>query len=466
LRGDIVDMNNKKKTHFIGIGGIGMSALADICLSTGGAVTGSDLRPNDLTGALEKKGARVFRGHSAANVPQDADMVVRSSCIREDNPEMEEARRIGAKIVSRGELLRDVMAAAPFSIGVTGTHGKTTTSSLIAHIAEHRGKDPMVIVGGEIDTLGGNSRAGRGGLLVAEVDESDGYFRSIAATCAVITNIEREHMENYGSMDDLIAAYREFAGRIPCGGSLVFNGEDPILAEMVREIPARLIDFGAEGAFTFTCGRMSCDRGIEFDLIVRGEDKGRISTRLIGRYNVMNILAAAAACLEAGLEAEDVIEGVNSFRGVKRRFERIGKAGGVEVVEDYAHHPTEIRAVIGAAKEYSAGRVIAVFQPHRYSRTRDLVRDFTECFYGADVLVLTDIYSADEDIIPDVGAEDILRGTDRGRFQSADLVKKEDIPRHVAGEVRENDLVLVLGAGDIREVSGSIVAEVREKYGS
>ena len=458
-------MNNKKKKHFIGIGGIGMSALADICLSMGDAVTGSDIRPNDLTRALEKKGAGVFRGHAAANVPQDAHTIVRSSCIRGDNPEMEEARRIGANIISRGELLREVMAASPFSIGVTGTHGKTTTSSLIAHIAECCGKDPTVIVGGEIDTLGGNSRAGRGGLLVAEVDESDGYFRCIAATCAVITNIEREHMENYGSMDDLIAAYREFAGRVPHGGSLVFNGEDSVLAELTRGILARLISFGLEGEFAFTGRRMSCDKGIDFDLIVRGEDSGRISTRLIGRHNVMNILAAAAACMEAGLDTEDIIAGVNSFRGVKRRFELIGKAGGVEVVEDYAHHPTEIRAVIGAAKKYSAGRVIAVFQPHRYSRTLDLVRDFKECFYGADVLFLTDIYSADEDIIPDIGAEDILRGIDRGRFESADLVKKEDIPRYVAGEVRENDLVLVLGAGDIREVSGSIVAEVREKYG-
>lgn len=451
-----------KKIHFIGIGGIGMSALADICLARGDLVTGSDLRPNNLTDALSAKGAIVRGGHASENVPQSVDLVVRSSCIRSDNPEMIKAKKLNAPVILRGEMLKDILQGFSSSIGVTGTHGKTTTSSLIAHIAEFSGEDPTVILGGEVECFKGNSKSGKSGLAVAEVDESDGFFKNIGVTCAVVTNIEREHMENYGSWRKLVGAYMDFIAKISPWGLLVYNAEDAVVRRLAKRASVQTISFGISGDFDITCRNASYAASIEFDLIVRGKSCGKVKSSLIGRYNVMNILGAAAACIEIGISPEQIKEAIASFKGAKRRFESVGKVGTVEVVEDYAHHPTELKSVIKAAGDYSKGRVVTIFQPHRYSRTKDLMREFTSSFYGSDILLLTDIYSADEDAAGSVKIRDLYEAIDKKRFERFDLIDKKDIPEAVAGLVKEGDIVLVLGAGDIREISSSIVKRIEE----
>jgi len=452
-----------KKVHFIGIGGIGMSGLASILLERGVTVSGSDLRPNNLTDDLARRGAKIYEGHDAANIDSDVDVIVETTCIKDDNPEILRSKDLGKEIISRSALLKMMVESSPVSIGVTGTHGKTTTSALISFIMDYCGKNPTVVVGGEIDRFKGNAREGKGGILIAEVDESDGYFRNISTTYAVVTNIEREHMEHFGTLENLVGAYEEFIGRVSPEGLLVYNGEDPVLCKIAGSVNAGKIDFGIDGDFTATCRDHKCARSIEFDFIVSGKKYGRVKSPLVGRHNLMNILAAITVCLEMGLDFERCVKAVNDFRGVKRRFDAVGKVGSIRVIEDYAHHPTELKAVIKAARDYNAGRVVAVFQPHRYSRTKDLAEEFANCFYDADVLVLTEIYSADED--PSAGGDvrDIFELVDKDRFQEIDFVKKDEVPGLVSGLVKENDLVLVLGAGDIRDIAHLLLDEIRKR---
>jgi len=451
------------KVHFIGIGGIGMSALADICLSRGHVVTGSDTRPNNLTDDLSVKGGMVFSRHVSDNVPVDADLVVRSTCIRLDNPEVIRAGKLGIPVILRGEMLKNILSEYENSVSVTGTHGKTTTSGLISHIMEQCGKDPTILIGGEMDQFKGNSKTGKSGIIVAEVDESDGYFRNISSDSAVITNIEREHMEHYGSMENLISSYRRFIGNIRPSGLIVINGEDTVVTDIVSDIHTRKISFGVDGPFDVTCGNFSSSRNIEFDLILHGEFSGRVRSPLIGRYNIMNILGAIAMCVENGCEVDGIVKAICTFYGVRRRFQRIATVKGVEIVEDYAHHPTEVRSVISAARDYSEGRVVTVFQPHRYSRTKDMMKEFSECFYSSDILILTGIYSADEDKIEGPLLERIYESIDKERFEKVEIRDKDKIPEYISSMVREDDIVLILGAGDIRDISPEIVNMLKIK---
>lgn len=417
-----------KHIHFIGIGGIGMSALAEVAISRGNIVTGSDLRPNDLTDKLRAKGAVVFCGHSADNIPPDVDLAVRSTCIPAANEELVKAEELGIKVIHRSEMLADVMKDASVSIAVTGTHGKTTTSALIAHIMDYCDRDPTVIIGGEISRFGGNAKNGSRDLVVAEVDESDGLFRGMSVKCVVLTNIEREHMEHHGTMENLLASYVEFAGRIPSDGLIVYNGEDVVARNVAENSTAIRVDFGAmeNGCFRYSYADLSCARSIRFDLLREGERLGKVECGIVGRYNAMNILGAMALCLERGIGFKEAAEAVSTFDGVRRRFDFVERIGNIDVVEDYAHHPTELRAVIKAAGEYSGeGRVVAIFQPHRYSRTHDLAEDFAHSFYDADVLILTDIYSADEKPFVGRGVRDILKAIDRSKFQLVDFVEKD-----------------------------------------
>jgi len=458
-----------KKIHFIGIAGIGMSALAHIYLSKGYTITGSDQKPNNLTDELRRLGGVIYEGHNASNVSPCTDVVVKSACIRDDNPEILQAAAFSIKIVSRGELLREVLTEEPTSIGITGTHGKTTTTALISHILEISGKDPTVVIGGEVELFRGNAKLGRGEMVVAEIDESDGYFRNIPTKYAVITNIEREHIEHYRSMENLIAAYREFAGQISEGGVFVFNGEDPVLKSFSITTPprARKISFGLAGNFDISAKNFRYDKFIEFEPVIRGVSFGRFISPLIGRYNLMNILAAIAVCLEQGLSIGEIAKAANSFGGVKRRFDIVGSIGGVKIVEDYAHHPTEISSVITAAREFnSSGRVISIFQPHRYSRTKDLAREFLNCFCSSDILILTDIYSADEAVSEAVKVEDMYEEIDKTQFEKVVFLDKRDIPRFVGEIAKYGDIILVLGAGDIREVSSLIVDRLSVRAGA
>jgi UDP-N-acetylmuramate--alanine ligase len=452
------------KIHFIGIGGIGMSALADVYLTAGSRVTGSDLRSNNLTEELCVKGAAIYEGHRAQNLPGDTDLAVRTTCIRDDNPEILRAGELGIPVIHRSELLQRVMEDTPVSIAVTGTHGKTTTSALMAYMAEFCGKDPTVLIGGEMDHFGSNAKTGKGKTVVAELDESDGYFRNISVHSAVVTNVEREHMEHFGSFDNLVAAYEEFISRISASGALVFNGEDELLTRLANSCPAEKISYGIDGDFDVTCRDFSCSKAIDLELIVKGKSYGRLASPLIGRYNLMNILGAAGLGIRLGYDMKGIAAAVRAFRGVKRRFETIGSVGDIKVIEDYAHHPTEVSAVIRAAKDFNAGRVIGIFQPHRHSRTNDLAKEFTDCFNDSDVLILTDVYSADEDPLEGVSIRDIYNRMDRGRFELLDFVKKEEIPGYVSRIVKEGDMVLVLGAGDIRDISKPLVSEIEKLW--
>lgn len=444
-----------------------MSGLAEILLSRGKRVSGSDLRSNTLTDRLRARGAVITCGHCPENISGDTQLIVRSSCIREDNPEMIEAAGKGIPVVRRGELLGQLMNSAEVPVAVTGTHGKTTTSAIIAHVTESAGASPTSVIGGTIDILGSNARNGGGSVFVAEVDESDGYFRNISSRIAVITNVEREHMENYGSMDNLLAAYSEFIDRICPEGVLIYNGEDPVLEHLSRGARVKTLSFGMDpdGRYDISCRLRTCARSIEMEVYEGLSREGVLKSPLIGRHNAMNILAAFAACSRAGFSFKDIVDGVSSFKGAGRRFEKIGAARGVEVIEDYAHHPTELSAVIKAAREYSGGRVLSVFQPHRYSRTRDLAELFVECFNGTDVLILTDVYSAHEDRAEGAGIKDIYSRIDRSRFEHVDLLSKEEVPEKISRLAREGDTVLVLGAGDIREVSPLILQSVARGAG-
>ncbi len=451
-----------KKIHFIGVGGIGMSALAHIMAARGTAVSGSDLTLNNLTEDLAEKGVAIFQGHAAGHLPEDADLVVVSSCIRDSNPELQKARKLNIQVVTRGELLNLLMYEAPVSIAVTGTHGKTTTSSLISYIMEKSGRNPTFVLGGEVQEIGGNAKCGGGDILVAEVDESDGFFREMGCTHGLITNVEREHMENYGSIENLHDAYREFVGRVSSDGMLFYNGEDPVLSDLVTGSSAPITSFGIEGDFDVTCEDQNWEGTISFELLSGGNRLGRIESSLLGRHNVMNILGAVAVSIEAGVEVKDIADAVRTFPGVSRRFDIVGTSGGIEVVEDYAHHPTELAAVIRAAKGYSRGRVVAVFQPHRHSRTNDLAEDFLGCFSDADILIMTDVYSAHEDPAEGVGIRDIWERMDKEKFEIFGFVEKSKIPGYIAGIVKENDTVLILGAGDIREIAVPVLKEIAE----
>ena len=445
-----------------------MSALAYIALARGYAVTGSDLRPNDITSKLVSAGARIFEGHDPGNVPRNADIVVKSTCIPPGNSELVKAGELGITIVPRAEFLKETVASADMSIGITGTHGKTTTSALIAHIMEFCGKDPTVMIGGELDSFGGNARYGSEKMMVAEVDESDGLFRTMKVTYAVLTNIEREHMEHHGTMDSLVTSYKEFIKRISSDGIMVYNGEDLLLREVSSVRVQGKVDFGISeaGVYKYSAKGLVSAGSIRFHLIVNGKELGVMTSSLIGRYNAMNILGAVALSMELGLGFDEVSRAVSGFGCVKRRFDVVGRVGSIAVVEDYAHHPTELKAVILAAVNYNKkGRVIVVFQPHRYSRTHDLAEEFSHCFYGADVVVLTGIYSADEEPLNGRGLKDIVRGMDKDRFHLIRIVEKNEIPEYISGIVQEEDIVLILGAGDILDVSLPLLSAIRGKRG-
>ncbi|HNX91177.1 MAG TPA: UDP-N-acetylmuramate--L-alanine ligase [Candidatus Omnitrophota bacterium] len=460
-------MTGGGRVHFVGIGGIGMSGLADILISRGTSVSGSDLKTNSITDKLEKKGALIKKGHHAANVPADTSLMVVSFCIDEANPEVQVAQEKGIPIIIRSELLKNVLSTADTSVVVTGTHGKTTTSALVASIMEFCGEDPTVIVGGEMERFGSNSKTGREDLIVAELDESDSFFRNDRVTHAIVTNLEREHMENYGTFENLLAAYTEFIMRIPETGMLAYNADDPALSGIVGGVKAKKIPFGMKyrKGIRYSCDDVTCAKVISFDLLRSGKAIARVENEnVIGLHNVMNMTAAAGLCIEMGLDVDSVIEAISRFKNVRRRFDLVGEAGGVEIREDYAHHPTELSAVIKAAREYSDGRVIAVFQPHRHSRTNDLADEFVRCFEGADVLIATEIYSAHEKKTEGIGIKEILDRMDAKKFSLIKMLSKEKIAEYVSGIVEKNDVVLILGAGDIREISLPMLDLVKKKF--
>jgi len=447
--------------HFIGIGGIGMSGIAELLANLGYAVSGSDEKTSPVTDRLEGLGIRVAQGHSAANVG-DADVVVMSSAVRASNPEVREAERRQIPVIPRAEMLAELMRLR-FSIAVAGSHGKTTTTSMIALVLERAGLDPTAVIGGRLSAFGSNARLGRGELMVAEADESDRSFLKLFPTIAVMTNIDHEHLENYGGFDDLQQAFVDFANKVPFYGGVIACVNDPNLAAVLPRITRRVTTYALDAAADISASQIELGPFSARATVAR---YGELVLNVPGRHNLQNALAAVAVGLELGLPFERIAAGLAEFRGAERRFEVKGEPNGILVVDDYGHHPTEIAAVIAAAKTLNR-RIVIAFQPHRYTRTAALMTAFGPSLAGADYIVLTDIYSAGEDPMPGVTIDALAAEVRRSTKVPVDVVRMvDDVAPALAKVARRGDLVLTLGAGSIGSVAAKLVNALEKMTGA
>jgi UDP-N-acetylmuramate--alanine ligase len=452
--------------HFIGIGGIGMSGIAELLVNLGYAVTGSDEKTSPVTERLAALGVGVHRGHAAGQV-EGADVVVVSSAVRSTNVEVVEAVARHIPVIPRAEMLAELMRLK-VAVAVAGAHGKTTTTSMIALMLERAGLDPTAVIGGRLSAFGSNARLGRGELMVAEADESDRSFLKLFPTIAVITNIDHEHLENYGSFASLQQAFVEFANKVPFYGSIVCSVDDANLAEVIPRMTRRVITYGlaqdsadltttdialAPMKAAATVCRWRRTAGDRAEL----QELARLELNVPGRHNLSNALAAVAVGLELGLTFEQIAAGLCSFRGAERRFEIRGEPNGILIVDDYGHHPTEIEAVLAAAKPLNR-RIIVAFQPHRFSRTKALRGKFGSALAPADHVVLTDIYAAGEDPIPGVSLDSLAAEVrDAARGQVDVVPNLADVPAVLARIARPGDLVVTLGAGSIGGVAERLI---------
>jgi UDP-N-acetylmuramate--alanine ligase len=460
-------LGRTRRIHFVGIGGIGMSGIAELLANLGYEVTGSDVRRSDVTDRLETLGVRVQSGHDAANVGT-ADVVVVSSAIRPENPEVSEARRRNIPVIPRAEMLAELMRLR-YGIAVAGAHGKTTTTSMIALVLERAGLDPTAVIGGRLSAFGSNARLGGGDYVVVEADESDRSFLKLSPSIAVITNIDREHMESYGSWDDLQQAFADFANKVPFYGAVVACADDPAVRQLLPRLTRRVITYGLEDPAADIVGRhMRLEAFASVCEVVQRQADGAsagigsLRLRVPGRHNLLNALGAVAVGLEAAVPFSRIAAALEEFRGAERRFQMRGEARGVMVVDDYGHHPTEIAAVIAAARAGIDRRVVVVFQPHRYSRTSQLLPEFGVALGAADEVVLTDIYSAGEPPIAGVTVEAVVDAIRAASRCPVHVVKALDaLPAHVAALARPGDLVITLGAGSIGTVADRILEQLR-----
>ncbi len=460
-----------RHAHFVGIGGIGMSGLAEILRTMEFEVSGSDLRPNDVTQRLQRLGVRVDIGHRAENV-EGADVIVTSSAILRDNPEVAAAQDADIPIISRAEMLAELMRVK-YCVLIAGSHGKTTTTSLVATVVRAAGLDPTVVVGGKVNALGSNAKLGAGDLFVAEADESDGSFLKLTPTIGVITNIDAEHLDHYGSHEAVKEAFVRFANRIPFYGLAVLCIDHPHVQAILPQVRRRMVTYGLSRQADYRADALRFD-GLttHFRVFKRGEPMGEFSVRMPGEHNVLNALSVIAVSDELEVPLDVVREAISSFHGVQRRFTvvgqpeltRDGQKGDVMVVDDYGHHPAEIEATLEAAQRGFDRRVVVAFQPHRYTRTQTLFDDFTRAFNKADVLIVTEVYAAGEKPIEGATghalAEAIrLHGHHAVRF----IEDKREVTAALLEEVRPGDLVIALGAGDINASARRLVAELEAR---
>lgn len=434
-----------------------MSSIAEILLDMGFVVSGSDSRLSQITRRLEGKGASVSSGHAASNVHPKADLVVYSSAIKETNPEIVEAKRRGIPVVRRAEVLAELMRLK-FAVGVAGSHGKTTTTNMIAAVLEHGGLDPTVIIGGQLQTHESGARTGKSDYLVAETDESDRSFLLLSPTIAVVTNIDSEHLGAYKSYSDLISSFEQFTKSTPFYGLAVLCVDCPQTRDIYQRVEGRKISFGLSPDATLRATDIVIEAGIsKFKVLNNGEPCMEVSLPLPGRHFVSNSLAAVAVGLEFGLSCDVIADSLSKVPSVKRRCEKIANVDGVEIISDYGHHPTEIRATIEAVRSgflKEGGKLHVIFQPHRYSRTRDCFREFLSCFDCADTLILSDIYAASEEPIEGISGESLFDAIIHANKNYVALL--EAIPERVASYVNQGDIILCLGAGSIGQVPSEI----------
>jgi UDP-N-acetylmuramate--alanine ligase len=446
-----------------------MSGIAELLANLGYEVTGSDAKASPVTIRLrEHCGVTVYEGHAAQHVG-DADVVVVSSAVRPSNPEVVEARQRGIPVIPRAEMLGELMRLR-FSIAVAGAHGKTTTTSMIAVVLEHAGVDPTAVIGGRLSAFGSNAKLGRGQYMVAEADESDRSFLMLSPSIAVITNVDREHLENYGSFEDLQEAFVSFASRVPFYGAVVACADDPVLAALLPRVTRRVVSYGLTtpdatfigtdvslGAFGGRATVRQHQHGAFVEL-------GTLELAVPGRHNLQNALAAVAVADELGIDFRTAAEALRDFQGAERRFERHGQVAGVTVVDDYGHHPTEIAAVLSAARTMFEGRLVVVFQPHRYSRTAQLFDAFGPALQQADDIILTDIYAAGEDPLPGVSIESLAAAIQDSSQRSTRIVHRlDDVAGEVARTARAGDVVLTLGAGSVGTLPARLLDALKHR---
>lgn len=457
--------------HFIGIGGIGMSGIAEVLMTLGYQVQGSDAKRSKITDRLECLGATVFEGQRAENIGE-AGVVVISTAIRKGNPELEEARRRGLPVVRRAEMLAELMRLKS-NVAIAGTHGKTTTTTMVATLLDAGGFDPTVINGGVIHAYGSNARAGAGEWMVVEADESDGSFNRLPATIAIVTNIDPEHMEHWGSFDALRRGFQDFVSNIPFYGLAVCCTDHPEVQALVGKLTDRRVaTFGFNAQADVRAVNLRYEDGVaHFDIALQAEaDQGEVpviegcTLPMPGDHNVSNALAAVAVARHLGMKRAQIREALARFAGVGRRFTRVGEVGGVTIIDDYGHHPVEIAAVLKAARQATKGRVIAVHQPHRYSRLSGLFDDFCTCFNEADVVAIAEVYGAGEEPIPGATRDDLVAGLIAHGHRHARAVMDEgDLERLVREQARPGDMVVCLGAGTISAWANNLPERLAEK---
>ncbi|MFT4571919.1 MAG: UDP-N-acetylmuramate--alanine ligase [Hyphomicrobiaceae bacterium] len=452
------------RIHFVGIGGIGMSGIAEVLLTLGYEVSGSDLREGAATARLAELGAVIFVGHDAAHIDAAVEVVVVSSAVDETNPEVHAARSHHVPVIARAEMLAELMRVK-CGVAVAGSHGKTTTTSLAAAVLGRGGLDPTVVIGGRLKSLGGsNARLGSSPLMVAEADESDGSFLLLRPTVAVVTNIDREHMTHYGTMEHLVEAYVSFANSVPFYGRIIACIDCDAVRGILPRLKKRHTTYGISADADIRAVNLEV-HGVhsEFDLHVNGNAAGHVRLAMPGEHAVLNALAAIAAGLEFGMSVAACAEALEVFEGVERRFDIKGTVAGITVVDDYGHHPTEIRATLAAARRGFTGRIVALFQPHRYSRLEDLFSEFTRAFDDADEVVVTDVYAAGEAPIAGIDAGAFEQALARRHAGRVRYVAAAGLAADVAAKLDEGDLLVTLGAGDITRVGPEVLAALRER---
>lgn len=455
-------LNSKKHIHFIGIGGIGMSAIALVLLKAGHKVTGSDVKSSRLIEKIRACGGEVFLGHNERNI-SGADIVVFSSSITAENPELKSARDKKIATLHRAEMLALLMNGKK-GIAVTGAHGKTTTTSLISHILFRAKLDPTAILGGEVASINGNAVLGRGDYFVVEADESDGSFVHLEPFYCVITNIDEEHLDYYRNIREIMSSYMKFIEKIRRGGRLFACGDCDNIKRALRACEKDITYFGlSKGLDIYPKDIKMHEDHTEFSVVYNGDNLGRAALNIPGIHNVSNAMAAFAVALQIGLDFKTIKDTVEDFRGAERRFQRKYCKDGISIIDDYAHHPAEIEATILAAKNWNPKRLVVLFQPHRYSRTKYLKERFGRCFDLADHLVITDIYAASEEPIEGVSGKDIYEETKSKGHKSAIFLSRRDVKEYLLNYVRLGDMVLVLGAGDVTSVAEELAKELSIK---
>jgi UDP-N-acetylmuramate--alanine ligase len=451
-----------KRIHFVGIGGIGMSGIAEVLLNLGYGISGSDVQSSDTTKRLQQLGAKVAVGHAAENIG-NADVVVTSTAVKVDNPEVIEAHRKNIPVIPRAEMLAELLKMK-FSVAVSGSHGKTTTTSMVSTILARGGLDPTIVIGGKLASIGSNARLGDGDIIVAEADESDGSFLKLSPTIAVITNIDREHLDFYPGIEEIKAAFLKFANIVPFYGCTVMCNDNEHVREIAGDIKRRTITYGIQAPADYSA------RDIRFlpsktvyQLAYKEENLGDIELIVPGLFNVYNSMAAVAVGRELGLDIATIRRGLQSFSGVQRRLEIKGRAHEITVVDDYGHHPTEIMATLAAARQMWKGRLIVVFQPHRFTRTRALFDEFTRSFGDADILVLNDIYPASEAPIPGINSAALWAAIKEGGHPRVEYIAQAqntiDFLRTVA---QPGDTVITLGAGSVYKIGEAFLEQLKK----